>query len=163
MVRAARYDLPLMLAIIGGDRAAVRPLVDLYRRALDAVRRARAADRGALARATSPTPTSEAREQLWPHNKRMRDRIGAERGWGPMDRGRVRPAGRADGSLYVGSPETVARKIAATARALGLARFDMKYSAGALPHELLMRSIELYGTQGDPAGARHAGVTAGRR
>ena len=49
------------------------------------------------------------------------------------------------GSLYVGSPETVARKIAATAKALGLARFQLKYSAGPLPHEKLMRSIELYG------------------
>ena len=51
------------------------------------------------------------------------------------------------GSLYVGSPETVAGKIARTARALGLARFDMKYSAGPLPHDRLMRSIELYGSK----------------
>jgi alkanesulfonate monooxygenase SsuD/methylene tetrahydromethanopterin reductase-like flavin-dependent oxidoreductase (luciferase family) len=51
------------------------------------------------------------------------------------------------GSLYVGSPATVARKIAATAKALGLARFDLKYSAGPLPHEKLMRGIELYGTE----------------
>lgn len=49
------------------------------------------------------------------------------------------------GSLYVGSPETVARRIAATARALGISRFDMKYSAGAMSHEKLMRSVELYG------------------
>ena len=51
------------------------------------------------------------------------------------------------GSLYVGSPETVARKIAATAQALGIARFDMKYSAGTLAHGLMMRSIELYGRE----------------
>jgi alkanesulfonate monooxygenase SsuD/methylene tetrahydromethanopterin reductase-like flavin-dependent oxidoreductase (luciferase family) len=51
------------------------------------------------------------------------------------------------GSLYVGSPETVARKIANTAKALGIARFDLKYSAGPLPHETLMHSIELYGSQ----------------
>ena len=49
------------------------------------------------------------------------------------------------GSLYVGSPETVARKIAATVKALGVTRFDMKYSAGALSHEKMMRCIELYG------------------
>ena len=49
------------------------------------------------------------------------------------------------GSLYVGSPETVARKIAATAKGLGISRFDMKYSAGALAHEKLARCIELYG------------------
>jgi len=53
----------------------------------------------------------------------------------------------AEGSLYVGSPETVARKIAATVRALGASRFDFKYSAGTLRHELLLRSIELYGRE----------------
>jgi alkanesulfonate monooxygenase SsuD/methylene tetrahydromethanopterin reductase-like flavin-dependent oxidoreductase (luciferase family) len=51
------------------------------------------------------------------------------------------------GSLYVGSPETVARKIATTAKALGISRFDMKYSAGSLGHEKLMRSVELYGSR----------------
>jgi alkanesulfonate monooxygenase SsuD/methylene tetrahydromethanopterin reductase-like flavin-dependent oxidoreductase (luciferase family) len=49
------------------------------------------------------------------------------------------------GALHVGSPQTVARKIAATAKALGVARFDMKYSAGTLSHDNMMRSIELYG------------------
>jgi alkanesulfonate monooxygenase SsuD/methylene tetrahydromethanopterin reductase-like flavin-dependent oxidoreductase (luciferase family) len=51
------------------------------------------------------------------------------------------------GSLYAGSPETVARKIVATMTALGVKRFDMKYSAGSLSHGLMMRSIELYGRQ----------------
>jgi hypothetical protein len=51
------------------------------------------------------------------------------------------------GSLYVGAPQTVARKIAATVRALGLSRFEMKYSAGALSHARMMRSLELYATQ----------------
>ena len=67
--------------------------------------------------------------------------------------GGARPAGPsstseiAEGSLYVGSPETVARKIAATVRALGASRFDLKYSAGTLGHELMLRSIELYGRE----------------
>ena len=74
----------------------------------------------------------------------MRDRIGAERGWPPTSRAEFEQE-IAHGSLYVGSPETVARKIAATAHALGITRFDMKYSAGTLPHQTLMRCIELYG------------------
>ena len=89
----------------------------------------------------------QAREELWPHMKRMRDRIGAERGWGPMGPAEFDLQAGPTGSLYVGSPETVATKIAATARVLGLSRFDLKYSAGQLPHELLLRSIELYGTR----------------
>ena len=51
------------------------------------------------------------------------------------------------GSLYVGSPETVAKKIANTVKALGVQRFDMKYSSGTLAHEHMMKSIELYGTK----------------
>jgi alkanesulfonate monooxygenase SsuD/methylene tetrahydromethanopterin reductase-like flavin-dependent oxidoreductase (luciferase family) len=76
----------------------------------------------------------------------MRDRIGAERGWAPISRAEFdQEADR--GSLYCGSPETVARRIAATARDLGIARFDLKYSAGPLVHDLLMQSIELYGSR----------------
>ena len=86
----------------------------------------------------------KAREELWPDYKRMRDRIGAERGWPPMQRGEFdREADQ--GSLYVGAPETVARRIAATAKALGISRFTMKYSAGALSHEKIRRCIELFG------------------
>jgi alkanesulfonate monooxygenase SsuD/methylene tetrahydromethanopterin reductase-like flavin-dependent oxidoreductase (luciferase family) len=74
----------------------------------------------------------------------MRDRIGAERGWPPMQRAEF-DREIEHGSLYVGSPETVSRKIAATAKALGLSRFDMKYSAGGLSHERIIRCISLYG------------------
>jgi alkanesulfonate monooxygenase SsuD/methylene tetrahydromethanopterin reductase-like flavin-dependent oxidoreductase (luciferase family) len=76
----------------------------------------------------------------------MRNRIGSERGWPPTSRAEF-DREIAEGSLYVGSPETVARKIAATVQALGASRFDFKYSAGTLPHEAMMRSIELYGRE----------------
>lgn len=89
---------------------------------------------------------AEAREELWPAYQVMRNRIGAERGWGPTSRAEFDHE-IAAGSLYVGSPQTVARKIAATVRALGASRFDLKYSAGTLGHELLLRSIELYGRE----------------
>ena len=71
---------------------------------------------------------------------------GSERGWPPTNRAEY-DREIAEGSLYVGSPETVARKIAATVRALGASRFDLKYSAGTLPHDAMMRSIELYGRE----------------
>ena len=76
----------------------------------------------------------------------MRNRIGAERGWGPTSRAEYESEIER-GSLYIGSPETVARKIAATISALGLSRFHLKYSNGPLEHEAMMRSIELYGRQ----------------
>ena len=146
VVRAARHGLPLMVAIIGGESARFAPLVDLFHRALDRFGLP-ALPVGVHSPGHVADSDEQAREQLWPHMKRMRDRIGAERGWVPMGRAEFDQQAGPDGSLYVGSPETVAAKIAATARVLGLARFDMKYSAGQLPHDLLLRSIELYGTK----------------
>jgi alkanesulfonate monooxygenase SsuD/methylene tetrahydromethanopterin reductase-like flavin-dependent oxidoreductase (luciferase family) len=87
---------------------------------------------------------ARARDQLWEPYQEMRNRIGAERGWPPTSRSEFERE-IDSGSLYVGSPEFVARKIAATVKALGVVRFDMKYSAGALSHELLSESIDLYG------------------
>jgi len=146
VVRAAQYGLPLVLAIIGGDPRRFAPYIDLYRRAL--------AEFGhpALPIAIhSPGYVAEsdeqAREELWPYYKEGRDRIGASRGWPPMTRLQFDQEASADGSLYVGSAETVAAKIARTVSALGVDRFDMKFSAGRLPHENLMRNIELYGTE----------------
>ena len=89
---------------------------------------------------------SQAIEQMWPHYRDMMTRIGAERGWQPMGRDQYEHEA-VHGSLYVGSPETVARKIADAVKTLGVDRFDLKYSAGSLPHDQLMRCIELYGTR----------------
>jgi probable LLM family oxidoreductase len=145
VVRAARYGLPLMLAIIGGDPRRFAPYVDLYHRTLDR----RGTPRlpvGVHSPGHIAETDAQAREELWPAYRQMRDRIGAERGWGPTSAAEFeREIER--GSLYVGAPETVARKIADTVRALGVSRFDMKYSAGTLAHPILMRSIALYGRE----------------
>jgi probable LLM family oxidoreductase len=145
VVRAARYNLPLMLAIIGGDPTRFAPYVDLSQRAYAQLGKP-VQPIGVHSPGYVADTDEQAREELWPDYKRMRDRIGAERGWPPMERKEFDQEAE-HGSLYVGSVDTVARKIAATAKALGIARFDMKYSAGAVPHEKLMRCIELYGTQ----------------
>ena len=92
----------------------------------------------------------QVREEVWPHFQKMMTRIGAERGWPPMTRDHFEREASPDGALYVGSPETVAAKISATAKLLGIARFDMKYSGGTLPHDKLMNSIELFGTKVAP-------------
>lgn len=84
---------------------------------------------------------------MWPHYRTYVARIGAERGWPAPTRIEFDRSTGPGGSLYVGSPETVAHKIAHTVRALGLDRFDLKYSHGTLPHRAMMRSVELYGTQ----------------
>jgi probable LLM family oxidoreductase len=145
VVRAARYEMPLMLAIIGGEPGRFAPYVELYRRAFEHLGKPMLPI-GVHSPGYIADSDEQAREERWPDYKRMRDRIGAERGWPPMQRAEFEQEA-AVGSLYVGAPETVARKIASTARTLGIARFDLKYSAGALPHEKLMRCIELYGSK----------------
>lgn len=143
VVRAARHGLPLTLAIIGGDPARFTPYVELYHRALDRFGKT-VLPIGVHSPGYVADTDEQAREELWPDYKQMRDRIGAERGWPPLSPAEF-DGEIAHGSLYAGSPETVARKIAATVRTLGVQRFDLKYSAGPLPHDKLMRGIELYG------------------
>lgn len=145
VVRAARYGFPLMLAIIGGDPARFAPFVDLYRRALDELGRD-PLPVGVHSPGFIADTDDEAREVLYPHYQQMRNRIGRERGWGPGTREQY-DAEVDHGALYVGSPETVAQKIATTVRTLGIQRFDLKYSNGTLPHPRLLRTIELYGTK----------------
>jgi probable LLM family oxidoreductase len=149
VVRAARYALPLTLAIIGGSPSRFRPYVDLYKQALEKL------GHGLLPVAVhSPGHVGEtdeqARTELWPHYETMINRIGGERGWPPTTREHFEREAGPDGALVVGSPATVAAKIVRTARLLGLSRFNMKYSAGTLPHATLMRSIELFGTKVAP-------------
>ncbi|MBA3495819.1 MAG: LLM class flavin-dependent oxidoreductase [Gemmatimonadales bacterium] len=145
VVRAARYGFPLTLAIIGGDPRRFAPYVELYHEAL-AQRGAPRLPVGVHSPGHIADTDAQAREELWPAYQVMRNRIGAERGWGPTSRAEF-DREVAAGSLYVGAPETVAHKIAATVRALGASRFDLKYSAGTLSHETMMRSIELYGRE----------------
>lgn len=146
VVRAAHYRLPLMLAIIGGPPAQFVPFAQYYRELL-------AAD------GVDPLPIGmhspgyvaetdeQAREELFPHFQAQRDRIGRERGWGPTTRLQFERDASPEGALYVGSPETVARKIVKNAEALGVRRFDLKYANGPMPHHQLLRCIELYGTE----------------
>ena len=148
VVRAARHNLPLMLAIIGGDPKRFVPYVDLSKRAYDQLKLPMQAI-GVHSPGYVADTDEQARAEFWPDYKRMRDQIGAERGWPPMEASEFRQE-IDHGSLYVGSPETVARKIAATIKALDVSRFDLKYSAGPLPHEKLMHCIELYGTKVAP-------------
>jgi len=149
VVRAARYGLPLTLAIIGGSPSRFRAFVDLFRQTLEKLGRPSlpvAVHSPGYVAATD----EEAKNDLWPHYEGMMNRIGAERGWPPASRAHFEREAGPDGALCVGSPETVAAKIVRTSRALGLTRFNLKYSAGTLPHAFLMKSIELIATKVAP-------------
>ncbi|BAL90329.1 putative luciferase-like monooxygenase [Actinoplanes missouriensis 431] len=145
VVRTAQYGLPLVLAIIGGEPARFAPYVDLYHRALKELEQPEQPVAVHCPGFVAETD-DEAIDVLWPHARRMLDRLGRERGWPRTTKDRF-VADVTEGAWHVGSPETVAQKIAATVRALGIQRFDLKYSHGTLPHDRLMTCVELYGSQ----------------
>jgi probable LLM family oxidoreductase len=143
VIRAAQYDLPLMLAIIGGAPERFAPYLDLYRRAAEQFGTT-AHPVGMHSPGFIADTDDEAKELFWPRYRVMHDRIGALRGWPPIRRQEF-DAEVERGSLYIGSPETVARKIARAVTKLGVGRFDLIYTAGSQPISARLRAVELYG------------------
>ncbi len=145
VIRAARLGIPMALAIIGGDPARFAPYAKLYRDSLEKFGRD-------LLPMSIHSPghvaetDDEAFETQWPNYAISFGRIGRERGWGPMSIDHfIQEVNH--GSLYVGSPDTVAKKIVHAIESVGVQRFDLKYVTGPTPHEQAMKSIELYATE----------------
>lgn len=145
VMRSVRNKIPMMLAIIGGDPGRFMPFVQLYRQA-QAEMGVESMPLGIHSPGHIAATDEQARDELWEHFAANRTRIGRERGWPDPTRADFEAEANY-GSLYVGSPQTVANKIANTMRTLGADRFDLKYSNGTMPHEQLMSSIELYGKE----------------
>jgi len=151
IVRAATRGLPVALAIIGGNPERFRSLADLHRRTLiesgfdpaevplSVHGHGYVADTG-----------EEAADEFYASYATAMTRIGRERGWGPMTRAQYDMMTGPDGSLVLGDPETVAAKILRWKEILGVNRFELHISVGTLPHEKVMRSIELLGTSVAP-------------
>src|SRR4030088_3117230 len=143
VVRAARYGLPLMLAVIGGPPSRFAPFVNLYKRALEELR-APPLPVGMHSHGYVAKTDEEAAAVQWPYWAEMFEAAARERGGArpTMEQFQAEIAG---GSLYVGSTETVASKLARAIRLLGLSRFDMAYAVGRAPHEPRTATIEPYG------------------
>jgi probable LLM family oxidoreductase len=148
VIRAAQYGLPLMLAIIGGQPERFAGHVDLYFRALEQFGQPRLPV-GQHALGLVAETDEEAAETWWKAWKPLVEQMGRERGFYPPSRERY-DAELATGALFVGSPETVALKIARMVDALQISRFDLKYDAVGLPRAARARTIELFGTQVAP-------------
>jgi probable LLM family oxidoreductase len=148
VVRTARHGLPLMLAIIGGPAARFAPYIDLYRRAAEQLGTT-AHPVGMHSPGFVADTDEEAKELFYPAYKIQRDRIGALRGWPPLARAEF-DREVASGSLYIGAPETVARKMAGAIRTLGVGRFDLIYTAGAQSISARTRAVELFGAKVAP-------------
>jgi probable LLM family oxidoreductase len=149
VIRAARYGFSLMLAIIGGSPARFVPLAQLFHQALEKLGQT-ARPVGVHSPGHVAVTDEKAREEFWPRYLEVIRQVSKTRGFGvPTKESFLHEIGP-HGALYVGSPETVAQKIAANVTALGAARFDLKYGMGGLSHDALMTNIELYGTQVAP-------------
>lgn len=143
VIRAAKYDFPLMLAIIGGSPDRFAPYVDLYDQATKEFGTTRHPI-GMHSPGFIADTDEEAIRLSWPPYKKSHDRIGKTRGWPPITREQFKHE-ITNGSLYIGSPETVAQKIARSIKILGVGRFDLVYGQGPLQASARLRMIELYG------------------
>jgi probable LLM family oxidoreductase len=145
VLRAARLNIPMALAIIGGDPARFEPFARLYRETL-----AKLGVPELPVSVHSPGHVAEtddqAIEEAWPGYEASFGKIGLERGWGPASKEHFLSEVN-HGSMYVGSPETVAKKIVHALSSIGASRFDLKYDMGPLSHSKLTKSIELYATK----------------
>ncbi len=145
VVRAAKYGFPLMLAVIGGSPDRFVPYVDLYQHAAKEFD-TDASEIGIHSPGFIADTDEEARRIAWPAHKTNFDRIGRSRGWPPMKREHF-DYEIDHGSLYIGSPETVAQKMAKTIRTLGVTRFDLVYGGGPMAASAREHMIELYATK----------------
>jgi probable LLM family oxidoreductase len=146
VIRAARHGFQLMLAIIGGPPARFAPFSQLYREALESFGRV-LLPIGVHAPGHVAATDEEAREAFWPRWLEIIRRLSKVRGFAIPTKESFRTEVGPDGALYVGSPETVAQKIAKNLTALGANRFELKYGMVGLTNQELITNLELYGTQ----------------
>jgi probable LLM family oxidoreductase len=146
VVRAARLGFSLMLAIIGGSPARFAPFSQLFQQALEQLGR-ESLPIGVHSPGHVAVTDEQAQEEFWPRYLEVLRRYSRIRGFAVPTMESFSYEIGPHGALYVGSPETVAQKIAANLTILGANRFDLKYGMGGLSHEALMTNIELYGTQ----------------
>jgi len=143
IVRAATYNFPVVLAIIGGDPTQFKPFVDLYHKTTDKLGNPRQTV-GMHSLGVIAETDEEAKEIAWEYVKATMDRVMKERGGLPMKRDHFEYEIKY-GAYYVGSPETVAQKIARMIPAVGVQRFNLVYSVGGQLQKHRFQTIRLYG------------------
>jgi probable LLM family oxidoreductase len=151
VVRAAALGLPLTIAIIGGQPARFRPLVELYRRAWSQAGHDPAGCRLAINTHAFVAPTRAQADSAFAHSYlEMMNRVGRERGWPPSGRAQYEALTAPDGAVNVGAPEQVAEKILYEHELFSMDRYVGQMSVGAVDHAAVMRSIELFGNEVAP-------------
>lgn len=151
VVRAGLLGLPLVLAIIGGSPLQFAPLVKLYKEAAaHAGHDVSKLPIGSHSHGFIAEDTEMAADKFFPSTQASMNVLGRERGWGFYDRARFDAARSFEGALYVGDTETVAQKIIHLRKHVGITRFMLHVPVGTMPHDEVMRAIELLGTEVAP-------------
>jgi len=151
-VRAAKLGLPLALAIIGGLPKQFVPFIDLYRKtALQSGQQAANIQVGINSHVYIAGDSQKAGDEFFPSYAGVMSRIGKERGWAPLTRQQFDHSRSAEGALLVGSPQQVIDKILYEYELFGNTRFLAQMSLGDMPHDKILRSIELFATEVAPA------------
>lgn len=152
VARAAYYGLPLMLAIIGGQPRQFAPLVQFYRDTAEKMGRDPAAlPVGISAHGFIAEDSQDALDIAFPAHHETMSRIGRERGWPPTTRAQFEAGAAPHGAYFMGSPQQVVDKILLQHEWFGHQRFGLQLSVGTLPHDKVMKAIELYGMVVKPA------------
>ncbi|HEV2290226.1 MAG TPA: LLM class flavin-dependent oxidoreductase [Gemmatimonadales bacterium] len=161
VVRAGTLGLPMALAIIGGQPARFAPLVDLYRAAGAEAGHDPATLRvGINSHGYIADDATRAAEEAFPPYADTMGRIGRERGWPPPTRAHFDREVAPGGALLVGDPSQVTDKLLAEHEVFRNDRFLLQFSVGTMPHDRILRSIELFGTRVAPAVRKALGVTS---
>ncbi len=148
VIRAGTLGLPMVLAIIGGEPARFKPFTDLYKQVWrEAGHEPSKFQLGIGSHGFIADTTEEAAELIYPRYAMQMGRIGKERSWGPVGRGQFDFEISPNGAMLLGDPETVAKKIIREHELFGFTRFSLQFSVGSVPHEKLLRCIELYATK----------------
>jgi probable LLM family oxidoreductase len=149
-VRAGMLGLPMALAIIGGLPERFAPFAELHRRG--AAEAGREPPRLSINSHGYIAGTREqALDESFPYVSAAMNRIGQERGWSPMRRGDYDTAATLRGANFVGTPDDVVDKIVFQHEIFGHDRFLLQFTIGGIPHEGILRSIELLGREVVPA------------
>jgi probable LLM family oxidoreductase len=161
VVRAGVLGLPLAIAIIGGNPAHFQPLVDLYHRAGKEGGHDPASLRvGINSHGFIAENSQDAADIAYPPFAAVMTKLGKERGWPPTTRGQFEAQRRLQGALFVGSPMEVTEKILYQHELFHHDRFLIQFSVGTLPHDKMMKSIELFGTRVVPEVRKALGIEA---
>lgn len=143
IIRAARYGFPVMLAIIGGEHKRFKPYIELYERATAQFKQPNHPV-GIHSHGVIAETDQDAFDIAWEYYQKAHAILGRERGWAPMTLDRFKFEVE-HGAYFVGSPETVAQKIARVIKEMGIGRFDLIYGMGGQLQKDRFRTIQLYG------------------